>query len=95
MKCIHSATGRQLLDEIHAGQCGVHAASRTLVGKAFRSSFYWPTAKGDAAEFVQKCEACQFLSKQQHLPAQHLQTIPVTWPFACWGLDMIGPFKKD
>jgi hypothetical protein len=22
MKCIHSATGKQLLDEIHAGQCG-------------------------------------------------------------------------
>jgi hypothetical protein len=70
MKCIHSATGKQLLDKIHAGQCGVHAASRTLVGKAFRSGFYWPTAKSDAAELVQKCEACQFLSKQQHLPAQ-------------------------
>jgi hypothetical protein len=40
MKCIHSATGRQLLDKIHAGQYGVHAASRTLVGKAFRSGFY-------------------------------------------------------
>jgi hypothetical protein len=23
-----------------------------------------------------------------------MQTIPVTWPFAWWGLDMIGPFKK-
>jgi hypothetical protein len=64
MKCIHSATGRQMLDEIHAGQCGVHAASRTLVGKAFRSGFYWPTAKSDDTELVQKCEACQFLSKQ-------------------------------
>jgi predicted choloylglycine hydrolase len=94
MKCIHSATRRQLLDEIHARQCCVHAASRTLVGKAFRSRFYWPTTKNDAAELVQKCEACQFLSKQQHLPAQHLQTIPVTWSFACWGLYMIGPFKK-
>jgi transposase InsO family protein len=94
MKCIHSATGRHLLDNIHAGQCGVHAASRTLVGKAFRSGFYWPTTKSDAAELVHKCEACQFLSKQQHLPAQQLQTIPVTWLFACWGLDMIGPFKK-
>jgi hypothetical protein len=94
MKCIHSATGRQLLDEIHAGQCGVHDASRTLVGKAFRSGFYWPTMKGDTAELVQKCEVCQFLSKQQHLPAQQLQTIPVTWLFACRGLDMIGPFKK-
>jgi hypothetical protein len=94
MKCIHSATRRQLLDEIHVGQCGIHVASRTLVGKAFRSGFYWPTAKNDAAELVQKCEACQFLSKQQHLPAQQLQTIPVTWSFACWGLDMIEPFKK-
>jgi ribonuclease HI/transposase InsO family protein len=63
--------------------------------KVFRSGFYWPTAKSDAAELVQRCEACQYLSKQQHLPAQQLQTIPVTWPFACWGLDMIGPFKKD
>ena len=54
MKCILSATGKQLLDEIHTGQCGIHAASRTLVGKVFRSGFYWPTAKNDAAELVQR-----------------------------------------
>ena len=70
MKCILSATGKQLLDEIHVGQCGIHAASRTLVGKVFRFGFYWPTAKSDTAELVQTCEACQYLSKQQHLPAQ-------------------------
>jgi ribonuclease HI/transposase InsO family protein len=95
MKCILSDTGKQLLEDVHAGQCGIHAASRTLVGKAFRSGFYWPTTKNDAAELVQRCEACQYLSKQQHLPAQQLQTIPVTWSFACWGLDIIGPFKKS
>jgi ribonuclease HI len=72
MKCILSSTGKQLLDEVHAGQCGIHAASRTLVGEVFRSGFYWPTAKSDAAELVQRCEACQYLSKQQHLPAQQL-----------------------
>jgi hypothetical protein len=94
MKCILLTTGKQLLDEVHAGQCGIHAASKTLVGKVFRSGFYWPTAKSDAAELVQRCEACQYLSKQQHLPAQQLQTIHVTWSFACWGLDMIGHFKK-
>jgi hypothetical protein len=52
MKCIPSVTGKQLLDEIHAGQCGIHAASKTLVGKVFRSVFYWPTAKIDVAELV-------------------------------------------
>jgi hypothetical protein len=52
MKCIFLAIGKQLLDEIHAGQCGIHAASRILVGKVFRSGIYWPTAKSDAAELV-------------------------------------------
>jgi hypothetical protein len=41
MKCVLLATGKQLLNKIHAGQCGIHAASRTLVGKVFRSGFYW------------------------------------------------------
>jgi hypothetical protein len=52
MKCVHSAIGKQILDEIHDGQCGAHAASRTLVGKAFRSGFYWPTVKINAIELV-------------------------------------------
>jgi hypothetical protein len=52
MNYIFSATGKQLLDEIHAGQCGIHAASRTLVGKVFRSGFYCQTAKSDSAELV-------------------------------------------
>ena len=25
--------------------------------------------------------------------AQELRTIPITWPFAVWGLDVVGPFK--
>src|SRR5205809_1839529 len=28
------------------------------------------------------------------MPAQELQTIPITWPFAVWGLDMVGPLQK-
>ena len=28
------------------------------------------------------------------MSVQALQTIPITWPFAVWGLDMIGPLTK-
>ena len=28
------------------------------------------------------------------MPAQELQTIPITWPFAVWGLNVVGPLKK-
>jgi transposase InsO family protein len=48
----------------------------------------------DANRVVRHCKGCQYFAKQTHLPAQALQTIPLTWPFAVWGLDMVGPFKK-
>jgi hypothetical protein len=73
------------------GVCGNHASSRTLVSKAFRRAFYWPTALGDAEELVRRCQGCQYFAKQHHVPAYKLVTISPTWPFACWGLDMIGP----
>nr|XP_040245416.1 transcription initiation factor TFIID subunit 4-like [Aegilops tauschii subsp. strangulata] len=86
--------GKELLSDIHDGDCGLHSSSRTLVGKAFHSRFYRPTALNDAAELVKSCEACQFHTKQIHQPAQVLQTIPLTWPFALWGLDILGPFPR-
>jgi hypothetical protein len=90
MKCVPREEGKAIL-EIHKGVRGNHVSSRTLVSKAFRRAFYWPTALGDAEELVRRCQGCQYFVKQQHVPAYKLVTIPPTWPFACWGLDMIGP----
>jgi transposase InsO family protein len=64
------------------------------VGNAFRQGFYWPTAVADATRIVRSCQGCQFYARQTHLPAQALQTIPITWPFAVWGLDLVGPLQK-
>jgi hypothetical protein len=64
-----------------------------LVGKAFRASFYWPSAIADAEKLVRHCTDCQFFSKIIHVPAHEIHSILASWPFACWVLDMIGPFK--
>ena len=47
-RCIFEEEGRNLLAEIHAGLGGHHVAVRALVSKAFRTGFYWPTARADA-----------------------------------------------
>jgi hypothetical protein len=94
MQCITQEEGCDLLAEIHEGECGSHSSSRTLVGKAFRYGFYWPTALQDAAELVKSCKACQFHAKQIHTLAQALQMIPPSWPFAVGGLDILGPFSR-
>jgi hypothetical protein len=95
MHCILMDQGRHLLQYIHARACGHHAATRAIVGSAFRQGFYWPTAVADAKNIVRSYEGFQFHTQQTHLPAQVLQTIPLTWPFAVWGLDMVGPLRKS
>jgi hypothetical protein len=52
MKCVTTEEGQDILREIHEGVCGNHAASCTLVGKAFRAGFWWPTAVSDAEDLV-------------------------------------------
>jgi hypothetical protein len=32
--------------------------------------------------------------RQIYTSAQELQTIPITWSFAMWGLHLLGPLKK-
>ena len=93
-RCITVEEGRKLLKDLHSGAYGHHAALRTLIGNAFRQGFNWPTAVADAIELVRSCHECQFYAKQTHLPALALQMIPITWPFAVWGLDLVGPLQK-
>jgi hypothetical protein len=64
MKCILRSEGLKLPQEIHDGKCGNHGASANVVGKAFRSSIYWPTAMADAQDLVRRCKGCQFFAKQ-------------------------------
>ena len=94
-KCIDEEDGKALLLEIHEGTCGHHASSRVLVSKAFRAGFYWPTAMKNAEEIVRRCVACQKFANRPHAPASELKTIPLSWSFATWGLDMVCPLKKS
>ena len=93
-RCIPIPEGKELIRDIHTGICSHHAAPRTLVGNAFRHVFYWPTAVADATDVMRTCEGCQFYARKTHLPAHALQTIPFTWSFAVWGLDLVGPLQK-
>jgi hypothetical protein len=87
LKCVSSEKGKEILEEIYSGCCGNHTASRTLVGKTFRSGFYWPTALKDAEELIRKCKGYQMFARHTHVLAHNLICIPPAWAFSCWGLD--------
>ena len=54
-----------------------------------------PLSKGSemkrtSEEFVKKCEQCQKHATHLLRPAEILQPITSPWPFAQWGLDLVG-----
>src|SRR3954463_16354529 len=49
----------------------------------------------NAEDIVRRCIACQKIASRSYAPASELKTIPLSWPFATWGLDMVGPLKKS
>jgi hypothetical protein len=95
MKCITPGEGCTILKDIHVGICISHAGARSLIGKAHRQRFFWPTTVSDTNSLVHRCEGRQFFARQKHMSSHQLQTIPITWPFSTWGLDLVGPFKKS
>ncbi|XP_027338376.1 uncharacterized protein LOC113852348 [Abrus precatorius] len=92
LKCLEDDQAKYVMREIHEGICGTHSGGRTMAVKVLRAGYYWPTITQDCQLFVKIC-----IPYQQHGPhlRQHADTlrhISAPWPFAIWGMDLLGPF---
>ena len=47
-----------------------------------------------AQEYAKKCDQCQRFAPNIHQPRGVLNPLSSPWPFAQWGLDIVGPFPK-
>src|SRR4051812_20870396 len=92
LQCLRPEEAELALLEIHEGMCGNHAGARTLVHKAVRQGYYWPSILQEARDLVQKCLKCQKFSSFTHTKATELIPIVNPIPFAQWGIDLIGKF---
>ena len=50
--------------------------------------------QNEAQEYVKKCDQCQRFAPNIHQPRGVLNPLSNPWPFAQWGLDIMGPFPK-
>ncbi|GKV17032.1 hypothetical protein SLEP1_g27588 [Rubroshorea leprosula] len=92
--CLTPYEAEYALREVHEGVCGSHVGARTLTHKVLRQGYYWPNMYKDAIQFIQRCQQCQFFAHLIHQPIEELTTLVAPWPFAQWGLDLLGPFMK-
>ncbi|GJZ86758.1 reverse transcriptase domain-containing protein [Tanacetum coccineum] len=94
LRCVRPLQADYVIREIHEGSCGMHAGPRSVVAKAIRFGYYWPTMHRDARDMIRKCKGCQI-----HRPVSRHSQPPMTlftapWPFYKWGIDIAGPFPE-
>nr|XP_004250668.1 uncharacterized protein LOC101267478 [Solanum lycopersicum] len=49
--------------------------------------------ENDCARFVQRCHKCHVQGDLIKVPPHKLNAISSPWPFAAWGMDVIGPIE--
>ncbi|GJU13102.1 reverse transcriptase domain-containing protein [Tanacetum coccineum] len=59
LRCVRPLQANYVLREIHEGSCSMHSGLRSVVGKALRSGYYWPTMHMDAKNLIRECSDCQ------------------------------------
>ncbi|GJR55097.1 reverse transcriptase domain-containing protein [Tanacetum coccineum] len=94
LRCVGPLQANYVLREIHEGSCSMHAGTRSVVAKALRTGYYWPTMHRDARALIRACQDCQVHKPIPRNPQQKLTPITSPWPFYKWGIDIAGPFPE-
>ncbi|GJS45733.1 reverse transcriptase domain-containing protein [Tanacetum coccineum] len=94
LRCVGLLQADYMIREIHEGSCSMHAGPRSVVAKAMRSGYYWPTMNRDARDMILKCKDFQVHRPMPRNPQQPLTPITSPWPFYKWGIDIAGPFPE-
>ncbi|GJZ16299.1 reverse transcriptase domain-containing protein, partial [Tanacetum coccineum] len=91
LRCLGSLQANYVIREIRMGSCGMHIRARSMVVKAIRQGYYWPTMHMDARNVTQKCNSCQVHAPVPRCPKTLMTSIKAPWPFYQWGMDILGP----
>ncbi|GJU55744.1 reverse transcriptase domain-containing protein [Tanacetum coccineum] len=94
LRCVRPLQADYVIREIHEGSCSMHAGPRSVVAKAMRLGYYWPTMHQDAREMICTCNDCQIHRLMPRNPQQPLTLITAPWPFYKWGINIAGPFLE-
>ena len=59
LRCLGPEEAGEMINKVHAGECGEQQGNKKLCRCMLQMSYYWPTMKKDTSKFVKKCHNCQ------------------------------------
>nr|GEX34254.1 reverse transcriptase domain-containing protein [Tanacetum cinerariifolium] len=81
LRCVGPLQANYVIKKIHEVSCSMHAG-RSVVAKAIRIGYYWPTMHKDARKVIRKFQDCQVHRLVPRNPQQKLNPITSSWLFS-------------
>lgn len=81
--------------EIHEGEYKNHLDGNTLVRKTVWAGYYWSNTINNAQEFTRNYVKCQEYAPVPYVLPEEMTSITTPWPFAQWGVTLVGPFPQE
>jgi hypothetical protein len=94
LRCLNATDARKALREVHEGICSTQASGHMMARKIQRADYFWMTLEKDCINYVRTCHKCQVHSYKVNAPPTPLFNLVFPWPFAMWGIDVIGPVNQ-
>ena len=94
LRCVEEEEAKYVLEEVHRGIYGDHMGAKSLVRKIVKACYFWPIMQQDALDFIKKCDSCQRYGNVQRVSRKKMMTFTSPWPFAQWGINIMGPLPQ-
>lgn len=92
LKCLTRDQAEYVIKQLHEEIYRMHSGSRTMATQVLRARYYWSTLRTNYAKYVKRCVQCQKHGNLIHQLANKLHILASPWPFAMWGMNLLGPF---
>ena len=93
LRCLQLEEGIWVLKELHVEEYSNDIQAQSLCIKALQLGYYWPTMRVDSKKTsteMRKMSKCAHVLDQ---PSSFLYCLTRPWPFAQWGIDIVGALK--
>ena len=93
LHCMDNKEAENIIEDMHEGIFGTHSSGHTMAKKILRVGYYWSTMETDSHHHSRTCHKCQIFTYKVHVPPVYLNVLTSPWPFAMWGINMIGKIE--
>ncbi|GJV34156.1 reverse transcriptase domain-containing protein [Tanacetum coccineum] len=90
----HFKRSKEIREKFMKVPCSMHAYLLSVVAKAMRLGYYWPTMHQDAREMIRMCNDYQIHQPMPRNLQHKLTPMTAPLPFYKWGIDIAGPFSE-